>query len=76
LNIQNLVKMANSIGDFFAAWPDRQQACDEIASHLKRFWDPRMRAEIIAHVENTGGEGLDAIVVEAVRRLEAPRATA
>ncbi|EGV33392.1 formate dehydrogenase subunit delta [Thiorhodococcus drewsii AZ1] len=72
MDIQNLVKMANSIGGFFGAWPDRKQGRDEIASHLTRFWDPRMRAQIVAHVETTGGEGLDTIVVEAIRQLEAP----
>ena len=76
MDIQNLVKMANRIGDFFGAWPDRQQARDEIMSHLQRFWEPRMRAQIIAHVEQSGGEGLDPIVIEAVRQLEAPGAVA
>lgn len=75
MDIQNLVKMANRIGDFFAAWPDRQQARDEIANHLKRFWDPRMRAQILAHVEQEGGAGLDAIVIEAVRQRESTKQT-
>ena len=73
MDIKNLVKMANQIGDFFGAWPDRQQARDEIAGHLTRFWDPRMRAEIIDHVEIDGGQGLTEIVIEAVRQLERPR---
>jgi len=64
--------MANQIGDFFAAWPDRQLGRDEIASHFERFWDPRMRAQIIAHVESTGGEGLEGIVVEAIAQLKVP----
>jgi formate dehydrogenase subunit delta len=76
MDIQNLVKMANRIGDFFAAWPDRQQARDEIAGHLKRFWDPRMRNQIIDYVETQGGAGLAELVVEAVRQLEPSRASA
>jgi formate dehydrogenase subunit delta len=70
MDIQNLIKMANQIGDFFGAWPDPQQARDEIASHLKRFWDPRMRREIIDYVRDEGGMGLAQIVIEAIKQLE------
>lgn len=73
MDIHHLVKMANRIGDFFGAWPDPCQARDEIAGHLTRFWEPRMRLQIIEHVETTGGEGLDPLVTEAVRQLAPPR---
>jgi hypothetical protein len=43
MHIDNLVKMANQIGTFFEAMPDRDEALGDIASHLKRFWEPRMR---------------------------------
>jgi len=63
-----LVMMANQIGKFFA--PQRQvEPAAAIATHLRKFWDPRMRAAIIAHLEH-GGAGLDAPVQEAVRRLK------
>jgi len=65
MDIHHLVKMANQIGDFFEAEPDRQQALQDIAAHIKRFWDPRMRKAIINHLEN-GGEGLNFIVSEAI----------
>ncbi len=70
MDIDNLIKMANQIGDFFGAWPDSQQGRDEIANHLKRSWDPRMRRQIAEHVQETGGAGLAPIVVEAIRQLE------
>ncbi|TSA50178.1 MAG: formate dehydrogenase [Nitrosomonadales bacterium] len=66
MNIQHLVKMANQIGQFFEAEPDQDQAINDIASHLKRFWDPRMRKAIVGHVKN-GGEGLLPIVMKAVQ---------
>ncbi len=66
MHIENLVKMANQIGSFFEAEPDKDQAVMDIASHLKRFWDPRMRAAIIAHADQ-GGEGLIEIVVTAIK---------
>jgi len=65
MNIQHLVKMANQIGQFFEAEPDQAQAASDVATHLKRFWDPRMRKAIVAHVGN-GGEGLLPIVQKAV----------
>ena len=43
MNIEHLVKMANQIGSFFSTMPDRDQAIADLASHLKRFWEPRMR---------------------------------
>ncbi|WP_430396390.1 formate dehydrogenase subunit delta [Ferrovibrio sp.] len=62
-----LVMMANQIGRFFAPQA-AMNPVDGIADHLKKFWDPRMRAQIFAHLEN-GGEGLDPLVREAVLRL-------
>ena len=67
-HIENLVKMANDIGSFFAAEPDHQLAIHSIADHLKRFWEPRMRRALLAHIDTTGGEGLDPIVQAAVAR--------
>jgi formate dehydrogenase subunit delta len=70
MDIQNLIKMANRIGDFFGAWPDPDQARAEIANHLKRFWDPRMRAQIVEYVKTRGGEGLAPMVIEAIAELK------
>lgn len=66
MKIQHLVKMANQIGQFFEFEPDRHQAVNDVAIHLKRSWDPRMRKAIVGHVEN-GGEGLLPIVVKAIQ---------
>ena len=60
--------MANDIGAFWAAEPDKGQAARNVASHLRRFWDPRMRREIVAHYRD-GGAGLDDIVRSAVALL-------
>jgi len=70
MDIQNLIKMANQIGDFFGAWPDQDQARAEVAGHLRRFWDPRMRRQLCDHVRATGGTGLTEIVVAAVAELD------
>lgn len=66
MNIDNLVTMANQIGTFFESYPDRDEASGEIANHLKRFWAPRMRSELFAHIDNADGEGLTPIVLSAI----------
>jgi formate dehydrogenase subunit delta len=67
MDAQRLVHMANQIGAFFEADPDRAAALDGIAGHIKRFWDPRMRSEILRWVDEHQGEGLNALVLEAIR---------
>ncbi|XQU69915.1 hypothetical protein OJJOAM_002646 [Cupriavidus sp. H18C1] len=47
MNLDNLVKMANQIGTFFAAMPDRDEALADIATHLRRFWAPPMRRALL-----------------------------
>ncbi len=69
MDIQNLVKMANQIGCYFAAYPDQELARQEVASHLQRFWDPRMRTAIRNHVASCEAHGLSPLVSAAVRDL-------
>ena len=67
-----LVRMANKIGDFFEAMPDRDEALEGIATHLKKFWEPRMRREFLAHLDAKASAGADAglhaVVAEAIQR--------
>lgn len=76
MDIDNLVRMANRIGDFFDALPDADEAREGVANHLKRFWEPRMRAELLRHLDATGGAGLKPIVVEALQKHRAALAPA
>lgn len=66
MNTDHLVHMANRIGEFFQAMPDRSEAMEGIATHLKRFWEPRMRQALAAHVDQHGGRGLMPLVREAL----------
>lgn len=68
MHSEYLVRMANDIGHFFAAEPDKEEAARNVLAHFKRFWDPRMRAQIIAHYRS-GGTGLSEIVSSAVAKL-------
>lgn len=69
MRIERLVAMANDISAFFAADPDRGEAARHVATHLKRFWDPRMRREIVAHYQSGGVSGLHDIARAAVGLL-------
>jgi formate dehydrogenase subunit delta len=64
--VEKLVKMANQIGQFFGA--QKNGAASGMAEHLRKFWDPQMRAAIFEHVKH-GGAGLDPIAVEAIKHL-------
>jgi len=65
---KRLVYMANQIATFFSAWP-HDQAVAATADHLRKFWDPRMRRQILEHFQSTGGEGLSVIALAASRSL-------
>ncbi len=51
MDIGRLVAMANDIAAFFDSEPDKAVAAEGVRFHLARFWDPRMRREIIAHAK-------------------------
>jgi formate dehydrogenase subunit delta len=59
--------MANQIATFFES-QGSDKAVAGTADHIKKFWDPRMRAQIVAHVK-AGGSGLDPVARKAIDRL-------
>ena len=63
-----LVRMANQIGDFFKSYP-AEEAVPQIATHIQKFWDPRMRKAIFAYVDQ-GGDGLQPNVLKALQALK------
>lgn len=75
MHIENLVKMANNISFFFQADPDRNAAIHGCVDHIRKFWDPRMRTQIIAH-NREGGEGLSDLAKESIRQLDQEAETA
>jgi formate dehydrogenase subunit delta len=68
MSLDNLIKMANQIGQFFEAMPDREQATVDVAQHLRRSWETRMRKELVAKFESGTVPGLRPIVGDALRR--------
>jgi formate dehydrogenase subunit delta len=65
---QNLINMANRIGDFFDSMPDRDEALDGVADHIRRFWEPRMRRRLLQSLDQPDPSGLQmtTIVREAI----------
>jgi formate dehydrogenase subunit delta len=64
---EHLVAMANDIGNYF-----RSQSHDEavagIATHIKRYWTPRMREKLNAYLAK-GNAGLDDLPKAAIDSL-------
>lgn len=65
----NLVRMANRIGEFFEAMPEREEALQGIAEHIRKFWEPRMRAQLDRMLADSGQSAeFKPIVREALQR--------
>lgn len=75
MDVQNLVRMANQIGRFFHSYPDHDEAVREVAAHLRRFWEPRMRRALVEHLNRGGDDGLLPLVSEALRLMQAQETT-
>ncbi len=69
MNPAQLIKMANQIGAFFEAMPDRDQAVKDVANHILRTWELRMRGELLAHVARAGDGELKPVVRDALPLL-------
>lgn len=65
--LEREVRMANQIA---AEFENQQpgQAVAATADHILQFWDPRMKAQILAHAA-AGGAGLSLIAASAIRLL-------
>lgn len=69
MHIDYLIQMANDIAAFFVGEGDEAVAAANVHQHMKKFWDPRMKAEIVAHYRDNGGTGLQGAVRLAVKQL-------
>ncbi|MCF8177284.1 MAG: formate dehydrogenase subunit delta [Sulfuritalea sp.] len=69
MKLDHLIKMANQIGAFFEAMPDRDQAVRDVAKHLMNTWDPRMRAQLLASLGTDEESKLKPLVRDALTML-------
>jgi formate dehydrogenase subunit delta len=70
MEIEPLVRMANQIAANYAHHAP-EVAASEVATHVKSFWAPPMRADLTAYVDG-GGTGVDPVVVAALEQLRQP----
>jgi len=80
MNTEHLIQMANQIAQYHEAFPVHAEAVEGVFTHLRRFWEPRMRTAIYAHLDAHRGEGLHPLALETLRARDAdlrpkPRAT-
>jgi formate dehydrogenase subunit delta len=69
MDVNSLIEMANQIGEFFDSMPDRDEALDGIADHIRRFWAPRMRAPLVQALDDPSMRAsLAPIVVDALEK--------
>ncbi len=66
---EKIVRMANQIATFFRS-SGESHAVAGTQKHIAQFWDPRMRAQLQAHLA-AGGSGLDPVALAAARALSA-----
>ena len=69
MNPEHLAEMVNDIAHFFAAEPDREAAVNGVSGHLKKFWDPRMRQQIVAYLRDQDSGELSELARTGVTRL-------
>lgn len=67
-SIDRLVAMTNDIAGYFSSDPDPAAAAAGVADHLRRFWEPRMRSKIVAHL-TSGGAGLSELARQGVSKI-------
>lgn len=71
MDVEQLLTMANQIGTFYESLPNRDEAIKSTANHIRRFWDPRMRRALFAHLDAHGWDELDPLPREAIERNRA-----
>lgn len=65
-----LVRMANQIATFFKSQPEDERV-QGVATHINKFWEPRMRKAFFELVEQ-GDAGFDPIVIAAADLIKRP----
>ncbi|WP_293762849.1 formate dehydrogenase subunit delta [uncultured Aquitalea sp.] len=70
MNIEQLVRMANQISQFFDGDASEAEAVADIRNHLQRFWAPSMREALCAALAEGRAEGLSHSARQAVAGLD------
>lgn len=70
MSVKDLIFMANQIGSFFEHYP-LEEGIEGVVNHMKKFWHPVMREELLRYCEENGDHELIPIVRAALERLKA-----
>ncbi|MGL5012610.1 MAG: formate dehydrogenase subunit delta [Paracoccaceae bacterium] len=71
---EKLVHMANQIATFFASKP-HAEGVTGVAEHINAYWEPRMRLQLFAMLDEKGAAFLP-LVHEAAAHIRRPAADA
>ena len=69
---EKITRMANQIGQVMGSKP-HEEGLTMLAAHINDFWEPRMRNQLFALLDQ-GGPGLRPLVIEAASRIRRPQA--
>jgi formate dehydrogenase subunit delta len=72
METRDMVRMANQISEFFKSYGEKV-AIEGIADHISKFWEPRMRRDFFAHVDQ-GGAGFNDLVLKSAAHIKRPKA--
>lgn len=65
---EKMVRQANQIAQYFNVYPE-DRAKEGVRGHIRKFWEPRMRTQLINYA-GAGGEGLHPLVLWAATQLQ------
>ncbi len=63
----DLIRMANQIAQYFEPYGE-EEAVKGVANHLRMFWAPRMRRDLLATLKESI-EGVNPLVISAAETL-------
>lgn len=66
MDVNNLIRMANRIGEFYQSYNDKDEALEGIANHITKFWEPRMRRALIAAMDSAAATSFMPLVIESL----------
>ncbi len=71
MSADKIARMANQIAQFMETKP-HDEALAGLAAHINDFWEPRMRTQLFALLDQ-GGAGLRPLVIEAAGKIRRPQ---
>jgi formate dehydrogenase subunit delta len=69
--VSHLIRMGNQIATFFASMPDEAEALSDFATHLKKFWEPRMRRAFLAQIDAADTADMHPLLVSVAQKHRA-----